>query len=244
MPLEAFDSSASLLGAINGGVTRVGRALLVNAGNAQARAVTNLDIGFSERISKALSKLDEASTSPEIERLRRNQDQLIIKKERINNAAGLLNKTISQIQFLKSHIKHLEDEVAKFENSEITSVELANDWDNKIRKINQIVMNADFTFSDSGVSYTKNLLNSSSRTTFRTQRFYAPITPNGAALEIKGAYLGTDWFITDKVTGTLFWNSDTGFLSSEEATGTLTEYTSAVTFPGSPTGRTEDIGSQ
>ena len=75
---------------------------------------------------------------------------------------------------------------------------------------------------------------------------------------MNGSYLGTDYFlqeITQNVefpqnsgnfisfVGDTFWNSDTAFLDTEAATGTLTELASQAGFPDSPTGVTASVTS-
>ena len=54
---------------------------------------------------------------------------------------------------------------------------------------------------------------------------FAPYNSNGDTLQIDGVYLGTDYFITEDTSGDIF-KSDTGFAASEDAVGTLTEYSS------------------
>ena len=148
------------------------------------------------------------------------------------------NKSLNQFQFLKNHVEYLEGEITKLEADTITASALATDWDNKLRKINQLIMAADELYEDAGTYYQKNLIGRLSRTSFQTQTFLAPYNSNGDNHLISGIYLGVDYFLTETSPGSEFWNSDTASVGSEEATGTLTEYTS---FPDSPTGNTEDV---
>ena len=50
-------------------------------------------------------------------------------------------------------------------------------------------------------------------------------------------YLGTDYYITEDGSGD-FWNSDTGYAASEDAVGTLTEYSS---YPDTATGISDSV---
>ena len=145
-----------------------------------------------------------------------------------------------------------------YENGEITASVLAADWDNTLRKINLIVEEATVSYKDGGISFEKNLIRSSSRTSFQTQTFLAPYDARGETLQIDGKFLGVDYFLQEFNTtvefpedsgnfvnfvGDTFWNSDTAFLDTEAATGTLTEFASQAGFPDSPTGVTASVTS-
>ena len=238
MPLEAFSSTASIVGTLNGGVTAIDRSLLLAQGTAQTRASQNIQSTFSSRIDAALAKLNGSTSTPLTDALRREQAILTGRKERVTEAVDVINKSLDQIQFLKNHVDYLQGQVAALEAGDITASTLAADWDNKLRKINQLILAAGDTYEDAGVYYQKNLIASQSRTSFQTQTFLAPYNSDGDNLLISGVYLGVDYFLTETSPGSEFWNSDTARLASEEATGTLTEYTA---FPDTPTGTTEDV---
>jgi len=240
MPLDAFSSTASIVGTLNGGVTAVDRSILLSQGVAQTRASQSIQSSFSSRIDAALAKLNGTTSTPLTDALRREQAILTGRKERLNEAVDILNKSLDQFQFLRNHVTYLRGQVAALEAGDITASALAEDWDNKLRKINQLVLAAGDTYEDAGVYYQKNLISSSSRTTFQTQSFLAPYNSDGDTYLISGVYLGVDYFLTETSPGSEFWNSDTARLGSEEATGTLAEYTS---FPNTPTGNTEDVTS-
>ena len=242
MPLEAFNSSASIIDVLTGGVNSVGRSLLLGQQGIQTNTVRSIEESFASRIDEAISRLNQTDISPKISALRREQSILASRKARVNEAIEVLNKTLIQTKFLQNAIKHLEDQIKSFENSEITASALATDWDNTLRKINIVVEGATVTYKDGGVSSEKNLIKSDgSRTRFPNRLFLAPYNSRGETLQIDGKYLGVDYFLTQITGGTLFWNSDTAFLDTEAATGTLTEFSSQAGFPGSPTGRTEDV---
>jgi len=240
MPLEAFSSTASIVGALNQGVTEVGRSLLLKSGITQTTAAGSIQNIFASRIDTALANLNAANSTPVSDSLRQEQAILTGRKDRINNAINVLNKSLNQFQFLKNHVEYLEGEITKLEADTITASALATDWDNKLRKINQLIMAADESYEEAGSFYQKNLIGHLSRTSFQTQTFLAPYNSNGDNLLISGIYLGVDYFLTETSPGSEFWNSDTARAVSEEATGTLTEYTS---FPNSPTGNTENVTS-
>lgn len=238
MVLEAFSSTASIVSALTGGVTTVDRSLLLSRGVAQSQAATNLENQFASRIDAALADLNAADTSSLTNGLVREQALLIGRKERINEAVEVVSQALSQLDFLQNHVTYLEDQIAAFEASSITAATLAADWDNKLRKINQLSDAGDEQYFDAGLYYQKNLIGSLSRETFATQTLYAPYNSDGDTLQIDGVYLGTDYHLTETSPGAEIWYSDTGFIGSEDATGTLTEYTS---FPDTPTGNTEDV---
>ena len=137
---------------------------------------------------------------------------------------------------MDSNIEYLEEQIASHEAGDITATELSVIWDNKLRKINQLASAASESIKDGDSYYQKNLIETRSRSSFSTQTLFAPYNSAGDTLQIDGVYLGTDYYITDS--GGDFWNSDTGYAASEEAVGTLTEYSS---YPNTPTGVSDSV---
>ncbi len=238
MTVEAFSSTATIVGAITGGVEAVDRALLLSRGTAQSSVAKSLQEQFGSRIDAALANLNDGVSNAKTQALAREQAVLIGRKSRITEAVEVISQALSQFDFLKNHITYLEEQITSLENGDITASELATDWDNKLRKINQLSDAGDEQYFDGGLYYQKNLIGSLSRETFLTQNLYAPFNSEGDLYQIAGVYLGTDYHLTETSPGSEVWYSDVGFLGSEDATGTLTEYTS---FPNTPTGNTEDV---
>lgn len=240
MALEAFSSSASLVGTLNGGVTSVDRSLLLKQGNVQVAAVKQLESGFKSRIDEALAELDAKISSPKIEGLQREQSLLISRKERINSGVEVVNKSLFQITFLKGALEEMDAKLKEVQAGSLSTSDFATFWDNAIRKININVEDASISLKSGGVESQQNLIKANSRTSFSSQTFVAPYSARGETLTIAGSYLGTDYFLIENG-GSKFWNSNTGFLSSEEATGTLSEFSSQAGFSSSPTGRSESV---
>ena len=253
MPLEAFNSSASIIDVLTGGVNSVGRSLLLGQQGIQTNAVRSIEESFASRIDEAIARLNQTDTSPKISALRREQSILASRKERLNQAIELLNKTLTQTKLIKNALNHLQDilDGLNDNSTEAETSAVARDWDNTLRKINIVVEGATVTYKDGGVSYELNLIKSDgSRTSFPNRSFLAPFNSNGDTLLINGTYLGTDYFLQEvsgnfedfaNVTGNTIWNSDTAFLDTEEETGTLTEFASKEGFPGSPTGTSGSV---
>lgn len=237
MLLDAFSPSATLIGSLTGGVTSVNRTLLNQSGQIQVQAAKNIRNLFSSRIDSALANLGAANSTAISEQLLRDQSQLISRKGRVNEAISVINKALNQFDYIKNHIEYLREQITNLENGDITAAELSVDWDNKLRKINQLALAASDTIKDGKAYYQKNLINSLSRSSFTTQTLFAPYNSNGDTLQIDGVYLGTDYFITEDSSGD-FWNSDTGVLSSEDGVGTLTEYSS---YPDTATGQSDTV---
>lgn len=237
MALAAFDPAITIVNTLSGGINTTDRVLLLSRGTAQARAAQSLTNQFTSRIDAALAELDSTATSPITEALLRQQSQLISRKDRINDAIGVINQAFDQIAYLKNHIEYLEDQIADLEAGDITAASLAVDWDNKLRKINQLASAGAELFKDGGVYFQKNLIESLSRSSFATQTLFAPYNSRGDTVRIDGVYLGTDYYITEDGGGD-FWNSDTGFAASEDTVGTLTEYSS---YPDTATGTSDAV---
>tara|TARA_B100000315_G_scaffold249276_2_gene280253 strand:- start:2117 stop:3337 length:1221 start_codon:yes stop_codon:yes gene_type:complete len=236
MPLEAFSPSATLVGTLTGGITSVERTLIAQSGRAQNQAARSVQKLFASRIDEALINLGRSNSTAISEQLLRDQSQLISRKERVNQAINVINQALDQFDHLKNHIEYLEEQIAALEAGDITATELSVDWDNKLRKINQLASAAGESIKDGDAYYQKNLIETRSRSSFSTQTLFAPYNSAGDTLQIDGVYLGTDYFITDS--GGDFWNSDTGYAASEDAVGTLTEYSS---YPNTPTGVSDSV---
>ncbi|MBT4937746.1 MAG: hypothetical protein HON14_01340 [Rhodospirillaceae bacterium] len=237
MPLEAFSPSATLVGTLTGGVTSIDRTLINQSGRAQTLAARSVQKLFASRIDAALIDLGRSNSTAISEQLLRDQSHLISRKERVNQAVGVLNQALDQFDYLKNHIEYLEEQIAAHEAGDITGAELSADWDNKLRKINQLASAASESIKDGSSYYQKNLIETRSRSSFSTQTLFAPYNSAGDTLQIDGVYLGTDYYITEDTSGD-FWNSDTGYAESEDAVGTLTEYTS---YPDTPTGLSDRV---
>jgi hypothetical protein len=237
MPLDAFSPSATIVGALSEGVTSVDRVLVNQSGQAQSQAARSIQQLFSSRIDNALADLGASNSTAISEQLLRDQSHLISRKERVNQAIGVISQALDQFDYIKNHIDYLQQQLTDLENGDTTAAEVSVDWDNKLRKINQLARAASESIKDGNAYYQKNLINSSSRSSFTTQTLFAPYNSKGDTLQVDGVYLGTDYFITETASGD-FWNSDTAFLSSEEGVGTLTEYSS---YPDTATGQSDTV---
>ncbi len=236
MAIEAFSPSASVVGTITGGNTELARVLIQSGGNAQAAAAKSIESIFSSRIDRALANLGSSNTSAITDKLLREQSQLIDRKARVNEAIGVISKALDQFQYLKNHVDYLQTQLLDLEGGNLTASEVSVEWDNKLRKINQLANAASDSIEDNGLYFQKNLIESFSRTSHATQTLFAPYNSTGDTLQVDGVYLGTDYYIIDG--GGEYWLSDTGFADSEAAVGTLTEYTA---YPGSPTGVSDSV---
>ena len=241
--LPAFDPRVTVANTLSGGVNTTNRALLLSQGTSQVTAAGSLQAQFASRIYKALANLNSASSSAVGDSLLREQARLIGNKARLNEAIEVVSKAVAQFDFLKNHITYLQDQLKDLESASptTTAAAVAIDFDNKLRKINQLALAASETIKDGKNYYPKNLINSTSRTTFSPQTVYAPYNSKGDLLQINGIYLGTDYYITDGDGD--FWNSDTGFAVDEASVGTLTEYDSINTFPSGATGTSVSVDS-
>ena len=222
MPLEAFNSSASIIDVLSGGVSSAGRSVLLGQQSIQTDAVRSIEESFASRIDEAISRLNQTDTNPKISALRREQSILVSRKTRLNEAIELLNKTLTQTKLIKNAINHLEDLLDDLDNGTITPSAVATDWDNTLRKINILVEGATVTFKNGGVSQELNLIKSDgsrndlinsdgSRTVFSNRSFLpsklnlnrsflAPFNSSGDTLLINGSFLGTDYTLQE-VTG-------------------------------------------
>ncbi|MBT4937992.1 MAG: hypothetical protein HON14_02590, partial [Rhodospirillaceae bacterium] len=237
MPLDAFSPSATIIGSLTGGVTSVDRILVNRSGQAQAQAAKSIQNLFASRIDGALANLGASNSTAISEQLLRDQSHLISRKERVNQAIGVISQALDQFDYLKNHIDYLQEQITDLENGDITAAELSVDWDNKLRKINQLARVASESIKDGSAYYQKNLINSSSRSNFSTQTLFAPYNSAGDTLQVDGVYLGTDYYITEDSSGD-FWNSDTAFLNLEDDVGTLTEYSD---YPDTATGQSDTV---
>ena len=228
--IAPFDP-VSLTSIFNGGVTTVSRALLQNQGTAQQLAAKRVESIFTGRVNDAKAALFDPTTAATLNLLR-EKSQLVSRNSRIGEALSVLGKAQDQFTYLSSAITYLQDQITALENGDITASQLATTFDNKLHKINDLVDAASVTYSDGGKYFTKNLLASTSRLTYGTQSLVAPYNSTTDTVQVSGVYLGTDYYITDSSSGNVYL-SDTGYLSNDAATGTLSEYSS---YPGSPTG--------
>jgi len=237
--LPAFDPRVTVPNTLSGGVNTSNRALLLAQGNSQVKAASSLQAQFAARVDAALARYNASGSSAATDALLREQALLIGRQARANEAIEVTSKALTQIEYLKGHVEYLQDQLDELEAGNITAADLAVDWDNKLRKINQLAAAASQTIKDGKSYYPKNLIDSLSRTTFSTQTLYAPYNSDGDLFQINGAYLGSDYYITDD--GGDFWNSDTGFAVEESDVGTLTEYDSVDTYPDGATGSSVDV---
>jgi hypothetical protein len=224
MQLDEFNRTSSLVGALNGGVTSIERALLNIGSLAKNQAANSVQKVMASRIDKALAKLSSSPATALSDHLKTNQSLLISRKNGINESIEVVSKSLAQINDIRNHIDYLRKRLTFLENGELTAAETAEEWDNILRRI-QISSRAAGGIIKEGSSYTpKNLINTEYRDTFKTQNIYAPYSGKvGDLMRIDGVYLGTDYYITENVSGD-FWNSDTNNLEYESQTGTVTEY--------------------
>ena len=239
MQLDEFNRTSSLVGALNGGVTSIERALLNIGGLVKNQAADSVQKVMASRIDKALAKLNSLPTTALSDQLKINQSRLISRKNGINESIEVVSRSLAQINDIRNHIDYLRKQLTFLENGELTAAETAEEWDNLIRKIQISARAAGGVIKEGNVFTPKNLINSEFRNTFKTQNIYAPYSNElGDLMRIDGVYLGTDYYITEDVSGD-FWNSDTNTLEHEAQTGTLTEYSNYST--NTKTGQYETV---
>ena len=224
MQLDEFNRTSSLVGALTGGVTSIERALLNIGSLAKNQAASSVQKIMASRIDKALAKLSSEPNTALSDQLKRNQSLLISRKSGVNEALEVVSKSLAQINDIRNHIDYLRKRLTFLENGDLTAAETAEEWDNIIRRIQVSSRAAGGVIKEGNVITPKNLINTEYRDTFKTQNIYAPYTNQvGDLHRIDGVYLGTDYYITENVSGD-FWNSDTNTLEYESQTGTVTEY--------------------
>lgn len=224
MVVTAFDPDVSLASILTGAKS-IDRVLINAQGIAQTTAAQSIENIFQSRLDAVIAASEDPADNAITEALLRDQSLLVSRKSRLAEATSTISKALTQIDFLQTHIDHLNDQLIALEGGSVTAADVAADWDNKLRKINILVFDAGkVTFDDGTVSYDTNLLNAQSRTSFQTDSLLAPYSTGLDSLFIEGAYLGNDHFITDS--GGDFWLSDIGFRASESDTGVVTEYSS------------------
>jgi hypothetical protein len=224
MQLDEFNRTSSLVGALNGGVTSIERALLNIGSLAKNQAASSVQKIMASRIDKALAKLNGAPSTALSDQLKMNQSLLIGRKSGVNEAIQVVSKSLAQINDIRNHIDYLRKRLTFLENGDLTAADTAEEWDNIIRRIQISSRAAGGVIKEGNVLTPKNLINTEFRDTFKTQNIYAPYTNElGDLHRIDGVYLGTDYYITENVSGD-FWNSDTNTLEYESQTGTVTEY--------------------
>ncbi len=237
MTLIAFDPEATVPLLLTGGVGTVDRALINGQGSAQRLAAKRIQELFTTRVVAGRQALAEITSNPITEALLREQSLLIGRKDRLTEAVGVLSKAITQIGYLEGHITYLREQIDELEASSITAADFSADWDNKMRKINELVAAAGDEYVDGQVHYQKNLIESQSRTSYGTQMLYAPYNSTGDNLEITGVYLGSDYYVNDG--DGEYWLSNNGYRLNDDAAATMAEYTA---YPGTPTGTSTDQG--
>ena len=224
MQLDEFNRTSSLVGALNGGVTSIERALLNIGSLAKNQAASSVQKIMASRIDKALAKLNNSPTTALSDQLKINQSLLISRKNGVNESIEVVSKSLAQINDIRNHIDYLRKRLTFLENGDLTAVETAEEWDNIIRRIQVSSRAAGGIIKEGNVLTPKNLINTEYRDTFKTQNIYAPYTNQvGDLHRIDGVYLGTDYYITEDVSGD-FWNSDTNTLETDAQIGTLTEF--------------------
>jgi len=221
MAVGVFSTSA-LIGALSGGVTNITRALVGQSGQAQNTAANSIDKIFSRRISEATEELSSNRTSPETDKLLLNRANIINRRERVTNGIAVVNKALGQMSFLKNHVTFLREQLTSLEAGTLSASDVAVEWDNKLRKINSLAFSASEFFKTEGLTTQLNLIDSSSRTNFQADTLIAPFNSTGDTLEVKGEYLGTDYFITENASADLL-HSDTAYLATEAAVGAVTQ---------------------
>ena len=193
MQLDEFNRTNSLVGAINGGVTRIDRALLNIGSLAKNQAADSVQKIMAARIDKALAHLSSSPTTAQSDNLRTNQSLLIGKKAGINEAIEVVSKSLAQINDIRNHIDYLRKRLTFLENGDLTAAETADEWDNIQRRIQISSRAAGGVIKEGHVFTPKNLINTEFRDSFKTQNIYAPFsTEVGDLIRIDGVYLGTE----------------------------------------------------
>lgn len=224
-------NAISLVGTLNGGVETIARVLVNSQGVAQVTAAQRIEAIFSARINAARAAKNDEFIRSAILGLENKMAQLIGRKDRITEGVAVITKALEQTAFIRSFVTNLQQQLTALEAGSITASTMSELLDNSIRKINILAREATVTFTDGRFSSPINLINSRSRLTYSTQNLFAPFNSSTDSFLIGGVYLGTDYTITEDGGNLLL--SDTGFLLTEAATGTLFQYTS---YPDSPTG--------
>lgn len=228
MAVGVFSTSA-LIGALSGGVTNITRALVGQSGQAQNTAADSIDRIFARRISEATAELSSNRSSPETDKLLLNKANIINRKERVTNGIAVVNKALGQMSFLKNHVTFLREQLTSLEAGTLSASDVAVEWDNKLRKINSLAFSASEFFKTEGLTTQLNLIDSGSRTNFQADTLIAPFNSTGDTLEVKGGYLGTDYFITENASADLL-HSDTAYLATEAAVGAVTQQVNTSQF--------------
>ncbi len=237
--IPQFDSRVTIVNTLTNGVNSSDRALLLAQGTQQSRAAQNLQSQYSSRIDAALARLRSAGNSAIVDDLLRQQSALASRKARVTEAVSVLQQGLSQFDSIKSSISYLRDQLDSLEAGDVTASSVATNWDNALGKINLAVSRGAKTIKDGKNYYPKNLIDTQSRTSFSALTLFAPFN-KGESIQINGAYLGTDYYITEDGSGD-FWNSDTGFRATDTEVGTLTGYTSYEDTPNGQSDAVTDI---
>jgi len=134
MPLDAFSPSATIIGALSGGVTSVDRVLVNQSGQAQSQAARSIQQLLSSRIDNALKNLGASNSTAISEQLLRDQSHLISRKERVNQAIGVISQALDQFDYIKNHIEYLRQQLTDLENGDTTAAEVSVDWDTSFER--------------------------------------------------------------------------------------------------------------
>ena len=231
-----FDPRVTLTNTLSGGVNTSDRAILNLRGAQQAQSAQSLQSQFASRIDAALAKFQSSGTSAQIDSLTQQQSLLASRRDRVTQAITVVQKALSQFDYLKSNIDYLRDQLDLLQSGDLTASEVSVNWDNAMRKINLLADAGTLLLKDGKNYFQKNLIDTQSRSSFSTQTLYAPYNQDGQTYQIDGTFLGTDYYITDS--GGNFWNSDTGYLGTADQVGTLTQYSS---YPDTPTGTSDSV---
>ena len=116
MQLDEFNRTSSLVGALNGGVTSIERALLNIGSLAKNQAANSVQKVMASRIDKALAKLSSSPATALSDHLKTNQSLLISRKNGINESIEVVSKSLAQINDIRNHIDYLRKRLTFLEN--------------------------------------------------------------------------------------------------------------------------------
>lgn len=224
--LTAFNPDASIASILTGGAKTVDRVLVNGQSAAQVSSANNIQALFRSRLDAAQAALNDPINNAVTGALLREQTLLVGRQERISNSTAVISKALTQIEFIKSNVRYLADQLDELEAGNISASAAATLFDNTLRTINIAVDAAQINFKDGGFTQSKNLIKSLSRETFITDFLQAAYNSDGDNIFVEGQFLGSDYFITETGgSGSVFF-SDISFRNSETDTGNLVEYSS------------------
>lgn len=222
--LTAFNPDASLASILTGGAKTIDRAIVNGQTAAQVSSARNIQALFQSRLDAAQAALNDPVNNAVTSALLREQTLLVGRQERISNSTAVISKTLTQIEFIKSNVRYLSDQLDELEAGNITASAAATLFDNTLRTINIAVDAAQINFKDGGFTQSKNLIKSLSREEFTTDFLQAAYNSDGDNIFVEGQFLGSDYFITETGgSGSVFF-SDISFRNSDTDTGNLVEY--------------------